>query len=51
VAAASVAIGFLAARFIKSTAEDLRYDDMRAGQAERQARSRQSQRSRAGTDT
>ena len=27
VAAVSVAVGFLAARFIKSTAEDLRYDD------------------------
>src|ERR687893_503534 len=30
VAAVSVAVGFLAARFIKSTAEDLRYSDVNA---------------------
>jgi ElaB/YqjD/DUF883 family membrane-anchored ribosome-binding protein len=53
VAAVSVAVGFLAARFIKSTAEDLRYDSMNAGSAQgRQGRSRQQgqqgqQRSRA----
>jgi hypothetical protein len=35
VAAVSVAVGFLAARFIKSTAEELRYDSMSAGQARR----------------
>jgi hypothetical protein len=34
-AAVSVAVGFLAARFIKSTAEDLRYDDMGAHAAQR----------------
>jgi ElaB/YqjD/DUF883 family membrane-anchored ribosome-binding protein len=50
VAAVSVAVGFLAARFIKSTAEDLRYDSMNASQAQSaQARARQAQRSRAGT--
>jgi len=44
VAAVSVAVGFLAARFIKSTAEDLRYDTARAGGAQRgQARARQGQ--------
>ncbi|WP_200879413.1 hypothetical protein [Microvirga sp. BSC39] len=53
VAAVSVAVGFLAARFIKSTAEDLRYDSMNAGSAQGgQGRSRQQgqqgqQRSRA----
>jgi ElaB/YqjD/DUF883 family membrane-anchored ribosome-binding protein len=53
VAAVSVAVGFLAARFIKSTAEDLRYDGMNAGSAQGgQGRSRQQgqqgqQRSRA----
>ncbi|MBM6578716.1 hypothetical protein ILT44_00875 [Microvirga sp. BT689] len=42
VAAVSVAVGFLAARFIKSTAEDLRYDSMSAGSAQRsQGRARQ----------
>jgi ElaB/YqjD/DUF883 family membrane-anchored ribosome-binding protein len=42
VAAVSVAVGFLAARFIKSTAEDLRYDGMNAGSAQGgQGRSRQ----------
>jgi hypothetical protein len=55
VAAVSVAVGFLAARFIKSTAEDLRYDSMNAGSAQGgQGRSRQQgqqgqQRSRART--
>jgi hypothetical protein len=39
VAAVSVAIGFLTARFIKSTAEDLRYDEP----AMRQAQSRRGQ--------
>jgi ElaB/YqjD/DUF883 family membrane-anchored ribosome-binding protein len=49
-AAVSVAVGFLAARFIKSTAEDLRYDSMNARQAQSgQARARQAQRSRAGS--
>jgi ElaB/YqjD/DUF883 family membrane-anchored ribosome-binding protein len=49
-AAVSVAVGFLAARFIKSTAEDLRYDSMNASQAQSaQARARQAQRSRAGS--
>ncbi|WP_201752026.1 hypothetical protein [Microvirga arsenatis] len=44
VAAVSVAVGFLAARFIKSTAEDLRYDTAGAGGAQRgQARARQGQ--------
>jgi hypothetical protein len=53
VAAVSVAVGFLAARFIKSTAEDLRYDGMNAGSAQGgQGRARQQgqqgqQRSRA----
>jgi ElaB/YqjD/DUF883 family membrane-anchored ribosome-binding protein len=51
VAAVSVAVGFLAARFIKSTAEDLRYSDVSAssGRQGGQARARQAQRSRAGT--
>jgi hypothetical protein len=50
VAAVSVAVGFLAARFIKSTAEDLRYDGVNASQAQsRQTRARQAQRSRSGT--
>jgi ElaB/YqjD/DUF883 family membrane-anchored ribosome-binding protein len=50
VAAVSVAVGFLAARFIKSTAEDLRYDSMNASRAQSgQARARQAQRSRAGS--
>ena len=49
-AAVSVAIGFLAARFIKSTAEDLRYDTANAGPARNgQARTRQAQRPRSGT--
>jgi ElaB/YqjD/DUF883 family membrane-anchored ribosome-binding protein len=51
-AAVSVAIGFLAARFIKSTAEDLRYD--RSGVSvtqpgRPQGRSRQGQRARTQT--
>jgi ElaB/YqjD/DUF883 family membrane-anchored ribosome-binding protein len=50
VAAVSVAVGFLAARFIKSTAEDLRYDSVNASPAQSgQGRARQAQRSRAGT--
>jgi ElaB/YqjD/DUF883 family membrane-anchored ribosome-binding protein len=50
VAAVSVAVGFLAARFIKSTAEDLRYDSVSASPAQSgQGRARQAQRSRAGT--
>ena len=49
-AAVSVAVGFLAARFIKSTAEDLRYDSVNASPAQSgQGRARQAQRSRAGT--
>jgi hypothetical protein len=48
VAAVSVAVGFLAARFIKSTAEDLRYDSRGAGSAQGgQRRQRQAQRPRA----
>ena len=53
VAAVSVAVGFLAARFIKSTAEDLRYSGMNAGSVQGgQGRARQQgqqgqQRSRA----
>jgi ElaB/YqjD/DUF883 family membrane-anchored ribosome-binding protein len=48
VAAVSVAVGFLAARFIKSTAEDLRYEAMTTGQIQNpQGRSRQGQQSRA----
>src|SRR3954451_126897 len=46
-AAVSVAMGFLAARLIKSTAEDLRYDSMHAGQTQGgQSRARQAQQSR-----
>ena len=49
-AAVSVAVGFLAARFIKSTAEDLRYDSMCAGAAlGGQASARQARRPRSGT--
>jgi ElaB/YqjD/DUF883 family membrane-anchored ribosome-binding protein len=48
VAAVSVAVGFLAARFIKSTADDFRYEAMTTGQVQGgQGRSRQGQRSRA----
>ncbi len=47
VAAVSVAVGFLTARFLKSTAEDLRRDRMNPGAA-RTGRNRP-QRSRAGT--
>jgi ElaB/YqjD/DUF883 family membrane-anchored ribosome-binding protein len=48
VAAVSVAIGFLAARFVKSTAEDLRQDRMGMEVSQGgQGRSRQGQRSRA----
>src|SRR4051794_20389312 len=50
VAAASVAIGFLAARFIKSTAEDLRYSDMNPGMSQggqRRAQQGQGQRANA----
>ena len=42
VAAVSVAVGFLAARFIKSTAEDLRYDQAVSG-SNRTGRSRSGQ--------
>jgi ElaB/YqjD/DUF883 family membrane-anchored ribosome-binding protein len=35
VAAVSVAVGFLAARFVKSTAEDLRQDQIMPGQSQR----------------
>lgn len=49
-AAVSVAVGFLAARFIKSTAEDLRYDSMNAGRAQGgRVRTRQAQRTSSGT--
>jgi hypothetical protein len=50
VAAVSVAIGFLTARFIKSTADDLRQDHMNAARAG-QGRSQQGQRPhvKAGT--
>jgi ElaB/YqjD/DUF883 family membrane-anchored ribosome-binding protein len=48
VAAVSVAIGFLTARFIKSTAEDLRYDQHGMNRAQSgRGRPRQNQRSRA----
>jgi ElaB/YqjD/DUF883 family membrane-anchored ribosome-binding protein len=48
VAAVSVAVGFLAARFIKSTAEDLRQDGAGTTMARGgQGRSRQGQRQRA----
>ncbi|QRM30570.1 hypothetical protein [Microvirga sp. VF16] len=47
VAAVSVAVGFLAARFIKSTAEDLRYDRVNTSPAQsRQVHARQAQRPR-----
>jgi ElaB/YqjD/DUF883 family membrane-anchored ribosome-binding protein len=50
VAAVSVAVGFLAARFIKSTADDLRYEAMTTGHVQNpQGRSRQGQRSRPKT--
>ncbi len=49
VAAVSVAIGFLAARFLKSTADDLRQDRMAAGMSQgRQSRQAQPSRARAG---
>src|SRR3712207_5413011 len=48
VAAVTVAVGFLTARFIKSTAEDMRHEAMTTGQVQNpQGRSRQGQRSRA----
>lgn len=48
VAAVSVAIGFLAARFLKSTADDLRQDRMNPSVSRSgRARSQQAQRSRA----
>jgi hypothetical protein len=47
VAAVSVALGFLTARFIKSTAEDLRHDNIMPAQGGR-GRSRRAQSSRAG---
>jgi hypothetical protein len=52
VAAVSVAVGFLAARFIKSTAEDLRLDRHEPGsrQSESGSRSRQGQGARARTN-
>ena len=53
VAAVSVAVGFLAARFIKSTAEDLRYEGAGArttqGGVQRRPQ-QQGQRSRASTN-
>jgi hypothetical protein len=49
VAAVSVAIGFLTARFVKSTAEDMRQDQVGAVPARGgQGRSRQGQRSQQG---
>ena len=52
VAAVTVAVGFLTARFIKSTAEDMRHDRMSANMAQGgQGRSRQGQRSRAKAST
>ena len=51
-AAVSVAVGFLAARFIKSTAEDLRYDSGHATPAQggqNRARQAQAPRARSGT--
>jgi hypothetical protein len=51
VAAVSVAVGFLAARFIKSTAEDLRYAGVstsRAQGGQAQARQAQGSRTRSG---
>jgi ElaB/YqjD/DUF883 family membrane-anchored ribosome-binding protein len=52
VAAVTVAVGFLTARFIKSTAEDMRHDRMNANMAQGgQGRARQGQRSRAKAST
>jgi ElaB/YqjD/DUF883 family membrane-anchored ribosome-binding protein len=52
VAAVTVAVGFLTARFIKSTAEDLRHDRMSTNMAQGgQGRARQGQRSRAKAST
>jgi ElaB/YqjD/DUF883 family membrane-anchored ribosome-binding protein len=52
VAAVTVAVGFLTARFIKSTAEDLRHDRMSTNMAQGgQGRARQGQRSRAKART
>ncbi len=52
VAAVTVAVGFLTARFIKSTAEDLRHDRMSTNMAQGgQGRARQGQRSRAKSRT
>jgi hypothetical protein len=49
VAAVSVALGFLTARFIKSTAEDLRHDNIMPAQSQGgRGRSRRAQSSRAG---
>ncbi len=49
VAAVSVALGFLTARFIKSTAEDLRHDNIMPAQSQGgRGRSRRPQSSRAG---
>lgn len=48
VAAVSVAVGFLAARFLKSTAEDMRYERMNSSVSQpSRNRSQQAQRSRA----
>jgi len=50
VAAVSVAVGFLTARFLKSTAEDLRQERMNPSVSRpNRSRSQQAQRSRAGT--
>jgi ElaB/YqjD/DUF883 family membrane-anchored ribosome-binding protein len=52
VAAVSVAVGFLTARFIKSTAEDLRHDNVMPAQSQGgrgRARSTRAQNSRAST--
>jgi ElaB/YqjD/DUF883 family membrane-anchored ribosome-binding protein len=52
VAAVTVAVGFLTARFIKSTSEDMRHDRMSANMAQGgQGRARQGQRSRAKAST
>jgi len=52
VAAVTVAVGFLTARFIKSTAEDMRHDRMSTNMAQGgQGRARQGQRSRAKART
>ena len=52
VAAVTVAVGFLTARFIKSTAEDLRHDRMSTNMAQGgQGRAPQGQRSRAKART